>query len=99
MFEMTDTVKTVSNIFWKVSWLVVTPLLLTALTIFSWIDSGRLETAGYVYPAWTEVVGNLISCLSLLGIFGYMGYAIVKTVFIDKQVRETKFNYHQSNKI
>ena len=51
-------------------------IFLKALTIFSWVESSQLSIGEYVFPVWTEVVGNLISASSLLGIIGWMFYEI-----------------------
>jgi hypothetical protein len=47
-----------------------------ALTIFSWVQSERLESGGYVFPAWSEIVGQILSTLSFIGIVAYAIYAV-----------------------
>lgn len=74
---------------WKLCWMFLTPLLLTALTIFSWIDASRIESGGYLFPVWTEVIGNMLSASSLLGIFGWMIYAFVNARYFTKKPLKT----------
>ena len=47
-----------------------------ALTIFSWVQSERLESGGYLFPVWSEIVGQILSTLSFIGIVAYALYAV-----------------------
>lgn len=77
MLDISPKVIRVANFFWIAAWKFVTPLLLAALTIFSWYgDSGTIVTEDGEYPAWSNVVGHLLSVSSTLGIIGWMVYEI-----------------------
>ena len=58
-----------------------------ALTIFSWYgDSGTIVTEDGEYPAWSNVVGHLLSVSSTLGIIGWIVYEIVWNVLYKGEV-------------
>jgi hypothetical protein len=65
-------------VWWKICWTFLTPLLLIGLTIFSWIGMGRLSVGDYVFPWWTELVGNFLSASSLFGILFWAIYEVYK---------------------
>ncbi len=73
---------------WSVFWCFLSPVTLVAVVFFCWRDLKGLELNGYVYPAWSNVVGNLLSVSSLLGVFGWMAYSLVDVFFINKRVRK-----------
>lgn len=67
-------------IWFKICWKFVTPVLLIALTIFSWIDSGPIKSEFYEFPYWSHVFGQCLSTSSLVGIVGWMIYIYIRYI-------------------
>ncbi len=67
---------TICFVWLKICWTIITPAILIALSIFSWVQTSRITIGDYVFPYWTEVVGNIISASSLLGVVGWIFYEI-----------------------
>jgi hypothetical protein len=61
---------------WNICWTGLTPLILAGITVFSWMESGRMKSGDYLFPAWTEVLGNTISYSSLSGIAAWIFYSV-----------------------
>lgn len=59
-----------------------------ALIIFTLTDSGPLVLGDYEFPAWSHVLGTLISVSSLLGIIGWAIYEFVLAKFYHTKVSE-----------
>ncbi|XP_062341279.1 sodium- and chloride-dependent GABA transporter ine [Osmerus eperlanus] len=56
------------NIFFKVCWTVVSPLLVTVILIFSIIQFKPARYEGYVYPPWAQGIGWVIAMASIIWI-------------------------------
>ncbi|XP_076435052.1 sodium- and chloride-dependent GABA transporter ine-like [Babylonia areolata] len=54
-----------ANLFFVVCWLVVSPLLILSIFIFSMVQYSPLSFAGYTYPVWAQVMGWGIALLSV----------------------------------
>jgi len=54
------------RLFWKWSWKIVSPLMLLAILLFTMINYSQLQYDGYIYPAWTNVLGWMLSLSSVL---------------------------------
>lgn len=63
--------------FWKISWLVLTPLLCVSVALFSLINYERFKYKDYVYPWWGELLGWLMALSSMLTIPIYALYKIL----------------------
>jgi len=48
----------------------VTPVLILTFAIWSWVEAGPITTGDYTFPEWSNILGQMLSCSSLLGIFG-----------------------------
>ncbi|XP_060600072.1 sodium-dependent serotonin transporter-like, partial [Ruditapes philippinarum] len=67
------------GLYWKICWAVLCPLFLFVLFILSIFAYAGLSLDAYVFPAWSEVVGWLITVSSLLCIPAYMIYSLIVT--------------------
>ncbi|XP_033102185.1 sodium- and chloride-dependent glycine transporter 1-like [Anneissia japonica] len=64
------------RIYWKACWMVVTPVLLVAIIVFTFVYYTPVTYNDYKYPAWAEVVGWILSCTSFVVIPIYAVFAI-----------------------
>ncbi len=75
-----------SFLIWKAFWLVLSPLTLMGVVIFSWIDMKPLELNGFVFPYWSNVVGNLLSVSTISGTIGWMIFSVINVKLFKKLV-------------
>ncbi len=64
--------------FWKICWLILTPLLCILVTVFSLIKYERFKYKDYVYPLWGEIIGILMALSSIIVIPIYAIYKIIE---------------------
>lgn len=60
------------NYFWMVCWAGVSPLGLSLLFILSFVGYEHMNLDGYIYPPWAEVVGWLLTGVSIICIPIYL---------------------------
>ncbi|XP_075912785.1 sodium- and chloride-dependent GABA transporter ine-like [Petromyzon marinus] len=53
------------NIFFRLCWMVASPCLVTAILVFSVLQYEPVRYGDYVYPAWAEGLGWVVSLLSI----------------------------------
>ncbi|XP_028277145.1 sodium- and chloride-dependent GABA transporter 1 isoform X3 [Parambassis ranga] len=57
-----------ANIFFRLCWLIVDPVLITAILIFSIIQFKPARYENYVFPSWAQGVGWVIALASIIWI-------------------------------
>jgi hypothetical protein len=75
--------------YWNICWLVISPLLLIILVVVSWVQYKPLQTDEYVFPAWSNAIGWLMTVSILLGMFGWAFYMLIDALFINKRSLKT----------
>ncbi|CAH1796728.1 unnamed protein product [Owenia fusiformis] len=56
------------TIFWKIMWKYITPFLIVAILIFTWIDFKQTNYADYWFPPWADVMGWMLAFTSVIPI-------------------------------
>lgn len=69
------------NIYFKLCWLIATPLMIFSIWVFCMIDyeSPTYNNGDYHYPVWAIVLGWIISALSILCIPIYIVYVLIQS--------------------
>ena len=63
----------VSVAYWTFCWRYLTPAVLLALLITSWVNFGSVDYGDYVYPLWVQAMGYVITASTVvwIPIFGF----------------------------
>ena len=72
--EMKMSLSPVSVAYWTLCWRYLTPAVLLALLVTSWVNFGSVDYGDYVYPLWVQAVGYVITASTVIWIpiFGFM---------------------------
>lgn len=62
---------------WCICWGFVSPVLMIGIIVITWTQLSVISLGDYQYPAWTLVVGQLMTSSIMLGVFGWIFYALV----------------------
>ena len=66
------------GIFWKAMFMVITPGVLSFLTIMAWVEYEPTELNGYEYPAGWQVFGWFVELTPLAIALAYPVYAVIR---------------------
>ncbi|KAL3886790.1 hypothetical protein ACJMK2_026762 [Sinanodonta woodiana] len=66
------------HIMWAYAWKFVSPFVLLAIMIFTWVDFKPTVYGEYEFPKWSDALGWLISFSSVLAIPVIMVYKIIQ---------------------
>ncbi|XP_022238127.1 sodium- and chloride-dependent GABA transporter 1-like [Limulus polyphemus] len=66
-------------IWWKLCWMVFTPLICMGVFLFSLVQYKPLDYIGYVYPWWGQLIGWMLALSSMLCIPGYASFKFIVT--------------------
>ena len=61
MEEMNIKLGFLTRIYWKLSWKFITPMILSLLLVFSWIEFGHVGYKNEQYPLAIQILGYLIT--------------------------------------
>ncbi|XP_071816988.1 sodium- and chloride-dependent GABA transporter 1-like [Apostichopus japonicus] len=66
-------------LWWKLSWVVFTPIICVGVFFFSLIQHKPLTYEGYKYPTWGYVIGWMLGLSSMICVPIYMVYILLVT--------------------
>lgn len=65
------------QMYWSIMWRLVTPLLLLAILVASVVGYNPTQYGQYVYPTWANILGWIISSISVIWIPVYILYIVL----------------------
>ncbi|XP_076327814.1 sodium-dependent proline transporter-like isoform X4 [Tachypleus tridentatus] len=76
------------NIYWLITWLVITPVIIIGVLIFSFMNSTSASYGNYKFPKWTISVGWMLGAVSVIMIPLFALYEVWKTKTQGKEWRD-----------
>ncbi|KAK2164414.1 hypothetical protein NP493_1414g01000 [Ridgeia piscesae] len=73
---------------WAFCWYGVTPLLVAAILVFSWVDYKPTTYGLYTYPAWAEAIGWLMTLTVVVALIAPGIIIALRAYFNGKPIRE-----------
>ncbi|KAG4080393.1 hypothetical protein HA402_010461 [Bradysia odoriphaga] len=64
--EMGMKIPKITQLYWKCTWIVITPVVVVAIFVFSLTDLNPTEFRGYVFPEWADGIGYLFGLATLM---------------------------------
>merc|ERR1711911_113101 len=58
----------ITRIYWRFSWSVSTPLILSVLIVASLVNAGHVNYNGHVYPMSIQIIGYMITGCTLMAV-------------------------------
>lgn len=74
-------------LWFKYQWKFVTPVLLIAIMLFTWIDYEPSDYGGYTFPVWADSLGWILSMTSVSAI----PIVVIFTLFKTKSIKNETF--------
>ncbi|XP_037916673.1 sodium-dependent nutrient amino acid transporter 1-like isoform X1 [Hermetia illucens] len=66
------------GLYWRLCWGIITPILMTAILIYTFVSYEPLQYKGQTYPAWSYAVGWCISALGVLQLPIWICVAVIR---------------------
>ncbi|XP_022079557.1 sodium- and chloride-dependent glycine transporter 1-like [Acanthaster planci] len=66
------------GIYWKACWKLLSPAFLMFIIVFTFVGYSRMKYNTYTYPVWAECLGWLMTLASLVPVFVYPIYYLLK---------------------
>jgi SNF family Na+-dependent transporter len=88
--EMGMKLMSVTKVYWKSVWFVISPITLLAIFIFILTDLSATKFGDYVFPWWADVLGYLFGLATLVPFVVFAIIQIVKTDDFKSLFRPTK---------
>lgn len=88
--EMGMKLMSVTKVYWKSVWFVISPITLLAIFIFILTDLSATKFGDYVFPWWADVLGYLFGLATLVPFVVFAILQIVKTDDFRSLFRPTK---------
>ena len=71
---------------WAFAWKLLTPGLLSAITVLAWVNHEPMEYDGYEFPASIEAVGWIMEMLPLIIVLLYPIIPLYKVEGANKEI-------------
>merc|ERR1719357_1446874 len=89
--DMEIKIPKILQIYWKSTWVFITPVLLVVVTIFSWTSRSPDSFMDYVFPPAIEAYGWFLEFLPVIVTAIFMAAIISRRIMADQDVSFMKF--------
>lgn len=86
--EMNMKLPKILQLFWKACWLVVSPVVVVAIFVFSLTNFSPTVFRGYVFPEWADIMGYMFGLITLMPLIVFIVLQLYKVIKHKKTVKE-----------